>query len=110
MRHVPKEVREFLGMAMSWEPRPHPFFEKLQPGHVDKLLDLFEKENERDSRHEYSQRKYHFAYFLVGLAAVALGVWYTIRNDQPTLLAGLCSAILGFVAGFGIGKRKGREE
>ena len=106
---APEQVREFFAAITTMGPRPDPLFEKLTPEHITKLIDALGKNDERDWDNTAADRRYHFAYFVGSFLMLFAVMAFLLSKGQTAVFSGLSTAILGFAAGYGVGKRKSSE-
>ena len=108
LKDAPEPIRErieaFFAASRSFGPSPNPLLQKLTPEHIHKVLDLQRKNDESEHLERTSQRRYALIYFsiIMVLIVFVLIVFGMIKNN-PTLLTGVLSAILGSGGGGGIG-------
>ena len=99
-----KITRAFLSMTQYAGPMFNPIFRRITSEHLTKILDSTESENIRVHGSSASERKYQFAYFVLGLGAiVALLIFFAVR-EQYEILAAVVTGALGFGGGSGVGK------
>lgn len=109
----PREVREFLAMAMqSYGPRPNPLASKITADHIDKVLDIELRKLEHDNTQgtEARRGRIHLAYVacVFVLSLVALLAW----AGQQALIQNVIVALIGVVAGAfgGYGYRASKDD
>jgi hypothetical protein len=111
----PEFIREFMMMAGG--PTSSPLHHKMNSQHIDKVLDLSTKHDERqynltkqesEFKHQnrISQRRYVFCGFII--AVLFVGVLVVAFNDKPDvlipILTGLGGILGGGLGGFGLGR------
>ncbi len=104
---VPPEQRQMIMRAFSSVtgfagPVFNPILRRVTSGHIDKILEHVEQSSVRSSNSAASERRYQFAYTILGLAALVFLVVFF--SDDPDILIPIVSASAGFAGGFGIGR------
>jgi hypothetical protein len=99
---VKKQVWEMMAATFSAGHLPHPLFEKLEPGHIDKFLDYSHEDDKREHEHRKAERWFRLTYFLMVLFAFFGLVWVLLPSNQP-LLQDLLKILVAFAGGFGAG-------
>lgn len=79
-----------------------PFAKNMTPEHLDKMLDNDGKLIDNQHEDGIYERRYTFAYVLVGLISLGLGVVY-LADKNPNLLINLVTAVISGAGGYGIG-------
>ena len=97
-------MRAFASMTRYTSPVLNPILRRVKSEHVTRIIDYTESENIRRHDADASERRYQFAYFLIGLAATtSLLVFFAVR-EQYDMLAAIITGVLGFGGGFGVGR------
>ena len=92
LEKLPPEVRRVLELSMTsmqmhrFGPMPHPLTEKLNEGHVDKILEMSAKDDERTFEDVNSSRKYAFSYVVIGVALFIFVTVYLMSFDKAVYL------------------------
>ena len=102
----PKTRREFIASFLSIQqrfgPSPNPVFSKLTESHIDKALDIVQRDSERTHELRKSNRNYQLIYFFgVIIVLGAAVVW--LLPKYPEFLDTILKILLGFAGGFGAG-------
>lgn len=102
----PKARRELVASVLSIQqrfgPTPNPVFSKLNESHIDKALDIVQRDSERTHELRTSNRNYQLVYFFgVIIALGAAVVW--LLPSYPEFLDTILKILLGFAGGFGAG-------
>ena len=86
-----------FGVQVAMGAAPNAFIEKLQPGHIDKVLDY--------TREEKTQEHWRIIYiFGGGVLAFLLLCAMFLYAEKDAILEKLVAAFIGFIGGFGVGK------
>jgi hypothetical protein len=115
LRKLPPEQREVIESTVHSliysGPAANPIASKLTSEHVTQIIGFIGKQTDKECEERREVRKYNFfGYFLVGLVALLLVLWYAVRTNQRELLIGVAIALMSFIGGYGIGmSRRGRE-
>jgi hypothetical protein len=103
---IPPEMqrvaRWFFAASRSSGSINNPFLEKMNEGHIDKLIDIFSKDNDNDLKNVNSNRRYNFAYFFV---VVGLFIFLTLQlsGSNAELYKEILKYLFIFTGGFGSG-------
>lgn len=102
-KRIPQDVRqEVIALFMRSGPVPSPLSRVITSEHVDQVISNTENESNRNFRFAISGRRYSFAVFLILLGAA--GALLYGFSDKPQVFTPILTALLGFGAGFGVGK------
>ena len=106
---LPPEVKKHVEMAFSMQrysgPMPNPLFEKINEKHIDKILELSEKDDANTFKDTQSSKLYSFLYFIITLAFICFVIFFLIDKDKTVLLNLIEKAIYvlgGFGGGYGL--------
>lgn len=104
--NAPPEVSQMLAMMMSAGPVPSPIAKQVRPEHIDKSLELADRQADREHRQSNTTK---ICLMLGLLIAVGLVVFLVVvLKDAPELLEKVLALIIGlfagFLGGFGAGK------
>ena len=103
------EYRYFSSITQFAAPVFSPVLQRINSGHIDKIIDNAESQSRREAEAEKSNRRYQFAYFTVTIVALfSLLVFFAIR-EQYNVLIPVVTGITGLGSGFGIGKLTNRR-
>jgi hypothetical protein len=102
---LPPEARKVVVTALSTQHRYgqyNPISEKITSEHIDKILDITEKEDDRDFKESQSVRRYFLVYLLI---FVAIFVFLTVFlvGSETELYKELIKLLAVFAGGFGGG-------
>ena len=102
---LPPEAKKFVQMSMSMQrigPMPHPLADKLNDGHIDKILEIAEKGDALARKDRSESRRYALAYVVGG---VSLFVFLTVYLVGPhtEIYRELLEYFLAFLGGLGGG-------
>ena len=113
IENLPPETREKfirMSMFMASGPVPHPLFEKFTPEHISKIIDVAEKDNERNFQNDQSTRKWNFAWLILIVVSIFAAVLIFLRWEKPEYIAPIITAIIAGIGGYGYGiSRSGRQ-
>lgn len=101
-----RKVVEVGMMSMQrFGPMPNPIAEKLTPNHIDKILNIAEKDDERSYKDTGQSRKYTLIYILIFAALFIFTTIFLVGSDKELYkeTMKLFSVFLGGLgSGFGI--------
>jgi len=111
MEKLPPPIREIVRSSMSMVvsgSTSHPLLSKINTEHISRIIDVSEKENERDFQDNQSSRKWNFAW-LIAICVFILSIFgLFIYAQKAEYIVPIGTAILGFAGGFGSGLGVGR--
>lgn len=81
---------------------PNPLTEKLTESHIDKMLEMSSKGNERAFEDSKASRRYTLVYVLLAIALFVFLTIYLVDVDQALWLE-ILKLLAVFVGGFGGG-------
>ena len=85
-------------------PAGNPILQRLTGTHIEQLIDNAQKERVRRHDAAKSNRRYQFAYFVLGAGVtVGLAVFFTL-SDNRDLIAPVVTAVAGFLGGLAAGR------
>jgi len=104
LKDAPPEVQRIVrSMSMTrFGSMPNPLTEKINEKHIDKILDLSDKDDERKLNDVTQSRRYGFAYVAL-FAAVFIFLTIFLANSNSPLYQELLKIIAIFAGGFGSG-------
>ena len=106
LKKVPPEIRQIMEVGMARiGPMPNPLLQKVTPAHIDKILDLSDKDEERAFQDVRSSRLYTLIYVGIGAGLLLFLTIYLVPIDQQLYREILKDIILvsgGFGAGIGV--------
>lgn len=103
---LPPEVKKVMEIGMTMQrfsgPVPSPFLEKINENHIDKILDISEKEDDRKYKDSQSSKYIFLAAFV---AVILLFVFLTIYLAQSNseLYMEILKLSVAFIGGLGGG-------
>jgi hypothetical protein len=107
---IVKQVQSFLATFESHaRTSEHPLFAKFTAEHIDKYLDSIQRDDDHAHELRKSNRWFYLGYFVLILAAIALGIGYLLPRDKDLLLwlVQILVILIGGVGiGYGINKRE----
>ncbi len=100
---VPQGLKliEMIQMASSTR-TGHPLLEKLNPQHIDKLLDIYEKDNDNTYRSAASNKWFNLSYVIIFVSVLCFLIVFLVPSNIG-LLSDIIKFLLGLVGGFGAG-------
>lgn len=103
VQKLPPEARQLVReIGIFSGPMQNPLAKKIQPGHIDKLLDYGEQESVREHDLRKSNRLFRLAYVLIAIVAFILFT-YMFADGNPELYKDILTFFGTFAAGFGVG-------
>jgi len=106
---LPPEVKRVVEMGFSMQrvssPMQNPLMSKINEKHIDKILELAEKEENNTYTDAQSNKKYGVFYFIVILLFVVFLIVFLIDKDKALLLSIIEKAAYilgGFGGGYGL--------
>ena len=102
------EVKEFISMSMMQTAPPvggsrsHPLFEKFTDDHVHEYLDYTQRDDDHEHNLKSSNRWFHLAYTLIGIAFFGFLIVYLLPKDKA-LLNEILKLLVTFAGGVGSG-------
>lgn len=104
MKKLPENVQQQISFLISQQRfgnPPNPIISKITEGHIDKLIDVSEKDAIREHEDRNRDRWMRFACFLICLVVFVFLVWFMTGKDTE-LLKTLIQYLLAFGGGFGL--------
>ena len=83
-------------------PMPNPLLSKINEKHIDKILDIAQKEDENSYKDAQSTKKYSLVYFIFIILFVTFLIYYLVDKDKSLLLS-IIEKGLYVLGGFGGG-------
>ncbi len=104
LEELPPEVRKIVSMQVSsvLGSRQNSIASKINESHIDKILDLTGKNDERSFSDNKESRKYHLIYTVVG-AVVFIFLTIFLANNNAALYTEILKLMAVFAGGFGGG-------
>ena len=106
LKNIPPEFKQIVEVGMArLGPVPNPLLQKITSEHIDKILDLSGKDNERIFQDTRSSRQYTLLYVSIGAALFLFLTVYLVPMDKQLYLEIVKSIVLaggGFGVGFGV--------
>jgi hypothetical protein len=107
LSRVPPEAKKILEIGMmSMQqrigPKPSPFAEKINEKHIDKILEIAEKDDQRSFEDSKESRKYTLRYVLVFAVLFVFSTIYLVSADKE-LYKEVVKLFAVFFGGFGSG-------
>lgn len=104
LEQLPPEIRKIVSMQVSsiGTPQHNPIISKINEGHIDKILDLAGKDDERTHNDVREARKYNLFYVLI---SVSIFIFLTIflATSNTDLYKEILKLFAIFAGGFGGG-------
>lgn len=85
LKGLPPEAKKVLEIGMSMQrfgPMPNPLAEKINGKHIDKILDIAEKDEERSFKDAGESRKFTLIYVLVFAALFVFATVFLVGSDK----------------------------
>lgn len=109
LEDLPPEVKKVVEMGISMQrisgPAPNPLFSKINENHIDKILQLAEKEESNTFIDAQSNKKYSVFYFIAIIAFFIFLIVFLVDRDKALLLSILektAYVLGGFGGGYGL--------
>jgi len=105
LKNLPPEAKKVLEIGMSMHrfgPMPNPIAEKINEKHIDKILDISEKDDERAYKNAGETRKYTLIYVLIFAALFVFSTIFLVGSDID-LYKEVIKLFAIFLGGFGSG-------
>ena len=105
LKSLPPEAKKVLEMGMSMHrfgPMPNPLAEKINEKHIDKILELAEKDEERSFKDAGETRKFTLMYVLVFAAIFVFSTVFLVGSDKD-LYKEVIKLFAVFLGGLGSG-------
>ncbi len=102
---LPPEARKVVEIGMSMHrfgPMPNPIAEKLNEGHIDKILEIAAKDDERAFQDAGSSRKYTLAYIVIFVSLFIFLTIFLVGSDIE-LYKEIIKIFVVFLGGLGSG-------
>lgn len=102
--NLPPEIKKVTEMGFSMQrfsgPMPNPIVSKLNENHIDRILDISEKEEENAYKDSQSNKIYNLIYVLI---IVIFFVFLVVFLENKELLVEILKIVIAIVGGFGGG-------
>ena len=103
---LPPEVREFVRVGMmSMQhngPLPNPLIEKINEGHIDRIIDLAEKDGNLNYKDAGRSKCYTLVYTLIAVAVFVFVTVFLAKTNQE-LFKEILKLFAVFIGGLGSG-------
>lgn len=106
LENLPPEVKKVVEMGFSMQrisgTMPNPILSKINENHIDRILDIAQKEEDNSFKDAQSTKKYSLIYFILLIIFVGFLIFYLVDKDRSLLLI-LVEKGLYVLGGFGGG-------
>jgi hypothetical protein len=105
LKALPPEAKKVLEIGMSMHrfgPLPNPLAEKINEKHIDKILEIAEKDDERSFKDAGESRKFTLIYILVFSALFVFSTIFLVGSDKE-LYKEVIKLFAVFLGGLGSG-------
>lgn len=105
LKNLPPEAKKVLEVGMSMHrfgPMPNPLTEKINERHIDKILEIAEKDDERSFEDAGAARKFTLIYVLVFAALFIFSTVFLVGSDKE-LYKEVIKLFAVFLGGLGSG-------
>lgn len=105
LKSLPPEAKKVLEIGMSMQrfgPTPNPIAKKINEKHIDKILDLTEKDEERSFKDAGESRKFTLIYILIFAALFVFSTVFLVGSDKD-LYKEVIKLFAVFLGGLGSG-------
>lgn len=104
--NIPPEIKKVVEMGISMQrissPMPNPLLSKINEKHIDKILDIAQKEEDNSYKDAQSTKKYSLVYFILIILFITFLIYYLGDKDKSLLLT-IIEKGLYVLGGFGGG-------
>lgn len=104
--NIPPEIKKVVEMGFSMQrissPMPNPLLSKINEKHIDKILDIAQKEEDNSYKDAQSTKKYSLVYFILIILFITFLIYYLGDKDKSLLLT-IIEKGLYVLGGFGGG-------
>jgi hypothetical protein len=101
-RRVKERITEFLSIGRISGSALSPFESKINEKHIDKILDIKEKYDDKIFNDTQQSRKFLLVYILIGVALFVFLTLFLVSNDKE-LFKDIIKLFIAFVGGIGAG-------
>ena len=106
LESLPPEEKKVVQTSMlamrRFGPVPNPLADKINAGHIDKILEIADKNSDLARRDKSESRRYFFGYAAVGVAVFVFLTTY-LAGTHTEIYMELIETILVFLGGLGSG-------
>lgn len=106
LENLPPEVKKIVQLGFSvqrsFSPEPNPLFEKINEGHIDRILDMGAKDDEYAFKESQSNKIYNLIYLIIAAAALIFTVVF-LAGKNDALLSEIFKFGAVFLGGLGGG-------
>lgn len=106
LENMSPEVKKVVEMGFSMQrfsgSIPNPLLSKINEKHIDKILDISQKEEDNSYKDAQSTKKYSLIYFILIILFIGLLIYYLVDKDKSLLLT-IIEKSLFIIGGFGGG-------
>lgn len=81
---------------------PNPLADKIEPKHIDKILENVEKEDQREYKYA-NKRKNHETFYIVLFVLFMIFLIWFLAKDSPEIFDKILDIGVGFIGGIGGG-------
>ena len=106
--NLPPDAKKIIEMGFSMQrisgPMPNPLMQKITEKHIDKILELTEKEDNNSFVDAQTTKKYSLTYFIIIILFCTFIIYYLVDKDKSLLMNIIEKAIFvlsGFGGGYG---------
>lgn len=104
--NLPPDIKKVVEMGFSMQrisgPMPNPIVSKLNENHIDRILDISEKEEENAYKDSQSNKAYNLVYFILAILLFVFLIIFLVKEDKE-LLVEILKIGIAIVGGFGGG-------
>jgi hypothetical protein len=104
-REVTQKISHAFGLSVQSGPPPE-FYEKINSEHIDKILDISDKDNERASKYLTWALIQHFGIILCTLIFFGFLAYILKSTEFKEIFEKIIIAGFGFLGGYGVGSHK----
>lgn len=90
LENLPPEVKKVVEMGISMQrisgPMLNPLLSKINEKHIDRILDIAQKEEDNSYKDAQSTKKYSLVYFVIIILFISFLIYYLVDKDKSLLL------------------------
>lgn len=106
IENLPPEIKKVVEMGFSMQrfsgAMPNPLLSKLNEKHIDRILDISEKEEENSFKDSQSNKIYNLIYFILGILFFIFLTVFLVKDNKDLFLE-IVKIGVAIIGGFGGG-------
>ncbi len=101
LEEMPTKIKETFAMMSSGR-MFNPLADKIEPQHIDKILDIMKDENDKDYDFANKSKNFELAYIILGILLILFLVLFLAKENEE-LLKQILQIGISFIGGIGGG-------